>query len=219
MKEILAYIKNPCYCENRPLKLVLFLKLWGVIVLSVIPLAPLMFLVCHFFGLSHRPLPQGYSVWGKIFFVFVMAPVIEELLFRSWLKFKKQNILIFISVLVAQIVLSVIKSKPGGVFIYSAILLFFVTLLLLFKQNRIADFISSHFSYFFYASVFLFGFIHAFNFTGNIYAIVGFSFILGSPQIVGGAILGYIRMNHGLVYSILFHMAINSIILLSLLRH
>jgi len=70
---------------------------------------------------------------------------------------------------------------------------------------------SSNFKYFFYVTAIVFGLLHSTNFTGNIYIIMAFSPILGGPQIVTGAILGYIRMKNGLVYSILFHILFNSV--------
>jgi membrane protease YdiL (CAAX protease family) len=89
--------------------------------------------------------------------------------------------------------------------------------LTIFTRKRIESFIASNFKYFFYSSSIVFGLMHSSNFTGNIYLILTFSVILGGPQIVLGLILGYIRMNHGLKYSFLFHMVVNTSLILTLI--
>jgi len=70
-------------------------------------------------------------------------------------------------------------------------------------------YVSEHFRFFFYVSALLFGLLHATNFNGSFFLILALSPILVGPQIIGGLILGYVRMKHGLVYSILFHAAGN----------
>jgi len=104
---------------------------------------------------------------------------------------------------------SIYRSKFVLAIPLSVFVLVVLLLVTIFTRDKVELFIASKFKYFFYGSSILFGLVHASNFTGNVNYILAFSFILGGPQIVLGLILGYIRMNHGLKYSILFHMAVN----------
>jgi membrane protease YdiL (CAAX protease family) len=146
----------------------------------------------------------------------ILAPIYEEIIFRSLLKFKINNIILFIATFILFIVYFVFRSKIELVIIFSILLFTLLSLLIIYSRSKIELFLSSKFKYFFYATVLIFGLVHASNFTGNTYLILAFSLILGGPQIVLGFILGYIRMNYGLIYSILFHMFVNTSILLSL---
>ncbi len=146
-----------------------------------------------------------------------LAPIYEEIVFRSLLRFKKENIILFVTIVPILIVIAAFISKIGAVFFLSILLLIIVSLLLTFKRNKIQQFLSSNFKYFFYGTALLFGLLHASNFSGNIYLILIFSPILGGPQIVLGLILGYIRMKNGLVYSVFFHMLVNSLFILHFL--
>jgi membrane protease YdiL (CAAX protease family) len=190
------------------------LALYGFYILSAISFSVVIYIICDWFHLKHDEI--GFTQWRKVLAVFIIAPICEEVLCRGLLKFKRNNIILFSVTAIALIGYSVFRSHLSVV-VYLSILLFtLLSLLAFFSRSKIELFISSNFKYFFYASAILFGLLHATNFTGNIYIIMAFSLILGSPQIVLGFILGYIRMNYGLVYSILFHMAVNASVLFSL---
>lgn len=103
---------------------------------------------------------QEYSAWAIFFLAVVLAPLIEELLFRG----------------------------P----------------LVLLKNRK-------NFTYAFYASVLLFGFIHISNFdtiNGHYWAIP----FLILPQLCAGIFLGFIRVKHGLIWAILLHAAHNLVL-------
>jgi len=174
-----------------------------------------MLVTCSILNLKSKEIDLSPAL--TLFVGIILAPIYEEILFRSLLKFKRINIFLFITTLIGLITFSILKSHAVAIVILSLILMSFLVILISIKRTHIESFISSKFKYFFYPTIFIFGIIHAFNFTGNPYAILAFSLILGSPQLVLGAILGYIRMKHGLFYSILFHMIINSSIIFSLL--
>lgn len=147
-----------------------------------------------------------------------LAPIYEEILFRALLIFKKKYIYLFIIVSAIIAVLAVIERNTIAAIIFSALLFIPIILLVIFSEENIEIFIKQDFIYFFYFSVFFFGFAHITIFSGDFLKIILISPILVSPQIIGGFILGYIRMNYGLRYSILFHLIINSAMLLSLLH-
>jgi len=93
-----------------------------------------------------------------------------------------------------------------------------MAMLLIFKVEKIHSYISKNIKFFYYFSAISFGLMHLFNFSSNIYLILLFSVFLVGPQIVAGFILGFIRLKYGLKYSILFHMAVNSQLLLMLFK-
>jgi membrane protease YdiL (CAAX protease family) len=217
VSELFSYLKNPGYCPNRRPKPADIFSLLVFYLISTLPLGIIIFIICKVFNITHKELDLASKM--NLFIGVIIVPIVEEILFRSLLKFKIINIILFSSTLFTFIATAFYKSGTELAVFPGILLLGFLSLLIIFSRNRIEYFIISRFNYFFYATILLFGLLHATNFTGNPYTILAFSFILGSPQLVLGSILGYIRMNHGLFYSILFHVIVNSTMLLSLFRH
>jgi membrane protease YdiL (CAAX protease family) len=125
----------------------------------------------------------------KIFFLAsVMAPVIEELIFRGPLTIFKSPLILFknpIKLFNREIIL---RKNP----------------LILFKNPKTFKFV-------FYSSALLFGYVHISNFEISTNVLL-FSPILVAPQIYLGLVLGYIRVRFGLISSILMHAAYNGIL-------
>lgn len=216
MNRLFEYIKNPLYCENVKPKVRHFFALIFIYILFVFPIGGLIFIISKVFHLEHYE--PDLSPLNLILLGIIIVPIYEELVFRSLLKFKKNNLILFFSMLGGMIVYFVIESRIIPLIIASVLLAIVLLLLVIFSREKIEHFISSNFKYFFYASAILFGLLHASNFTGNVYIIMAFSFILGGPQIIMGLILGFIRMNYGLFYSILFHVMINSTLLFTFIK-
>lgn len=191
------------------------MRLLAFYIFMLIPLGMLASIVCKIFNISHTEI--DLSPWKKLLVVFILAPIYEEIFFRSLLKFRKTNIILFFNAIFALILFSLYRSNLPVVITLGIVFTIFLATIFIFSGEKIELFVSSNFKYFFYASILLFGILHIFNFTGNRSTLLAFSFILCSPQLILGSILGYIRMNHGLVYSILFHMIVNSTVLLSVL--
>lgn len=215
MNSFISYLKNPFYCESRKPSIVNFIALIFIYLLAAMSVGMVSFIVCEAFHLEHNE--RELSPLMTILFSILLAPFFEEVLFRSLLRFKRSSILIFTSTAIALVAYSIFRSKFVQPILLSVIVLGLFLFLTIFTRKKIESFISSKFKYFFYSSSIIFGYMHAFNFTGNIYLILTFSFILGGPQIVLGLILGYIRMNHGLKYSFLFHMIVNMSIILTII--
>lgn len=215
--DLFPYLKNPSYCPNRPPKLADIFSLLVFYLIVIIPLGIIIYVICKAFNITHKELDLAPKM--NLFLGVILVPIYEEIIFRSLLKFKKINIILFSVTLFSFITTAFFKSRIEVAVFLCFLFLGFLSLLIIFSRNRIESFIFSRFNYFFYATVLIFGLLHATNFTGNTYALLAFSFVLGGPQLVLGAILGYIRMNHGLFYSILFHVIVNSTMLLSLFGH
>ncbi|GMT46077.1 MAG: hypothetical protein IEMM0006_1909 [bacterium] len=214
MKDLLNYLRNPVYCLNTKPKFTYFLRLYLYLILIEIPINLGILFITKEFHIKQSEV-VGWSARQVMFLTILFSPVYEEILFRSLLKFKKINILLFIVTNLFLWLFAFFRSKMSSPVFYMLPILVFglLSLLLWFGRDKIEQYISSNFKYFFYGTVLIFGSLHASNFTGNMYLILAFSPILGGPQIVGGLLLGYIRMKNGLVYSVLFHVLLNSVFL------
>jgi membrane protease YdiL (CAAX protease family) len=216
INNLFRFIVNPYISTWRKTSLKEFIRLLFVYVLLTIPLIILSGFVAKALRVTHVEFTKG-STLMILYGVFV-GPILEEIIFRSWLKWTKRNIYILIATFLLFVGLSFFHHQFQQIYIMLFLLLLVVILTYLLKNIKVEPFINNHFKYFYWGSSIVFGLVHASNFIGNIWYLIGFSFILASPQIIGGFILGYIRMNNGLRYSILFHILVNSYLLLSLLH-
>lgn len=223
MEKLFTYLKNPVYCQNEKPKISDLLKLYLIYFVFAIPIGIAIFLVTKGFHLTNvlNKIPKTPK---NILMVVLVGPIIEETLFRSWLKFKKRNVILFLVVLlVISALLFYHTLLPKGrafdnimAVTHLTIFLGLIVLLKFIGRRRIETFIISKFKYFFYGTTILFGLLHATNYVGNPWIILAFAPILGAPQLFVGSMLGYIRMKHGLVYSMLFHIFFNLIAFLVL---
>ncbi len=213
MQELFLYLKNPvCFPDTVRPKTRDFIFLLGLYLISAIVLALFAYIVCSVFAITHKPVGLAFEM--KILIGVLLAPVYEEILFRSLLRFNKISLSLFLATVVIFLVVFFLKRNNTFILLFSAILLVILTFVSFWTMKRISQFLTSNFKYFYYGSSVLFGLMHLINFTGDIRYIIAFSLILVAPQIAAGIILGFIRMKHGLIYSILFHMIINLTILL-----
>lgn len=215
MNRLLLYLKNPDYCENQKPANVYIIFLLVVYIVSAILIAPVIFIICKYFHIEHDKIVFGPV--ETILLGLILAPIYEEILFRALLRFTKRNVILFILTVCALIVYKALDSKIEYLIVLCIMLVSILLILLIASRAIIESYISSKFNYFFYASAISFGLAHASNFSGNIYAILAFAFILGGPQIILGLILGFVRMNYGLIYSIIFHIIVNSSLLFQFL--
>lgn len=215
-KTLLKFITNPYIPERKNPSIKDLAKLIGFLLLAYIPLSLIVFFVCKKLGITHVEFFKKSTLF--ILYGVLIAPVIEEFVFRSWFRWSRKYSIILIILFVALIALSFFRTKT---LFFVVILLILGIILLAVSKSRgqeIGELVNSKIKYFYWGSSIVFGLIHASNFVGNIWYLIGFSFILGSPQIIGGLILGYTRLNYGLRYSILIHIVNNSILLISLLH-
>ena len=217
MHELLNYLLIPDYYSSKQPRIKHFLILLGFYILAGITFGFFSSGIIKYYHLKNIVFATLHG--NMILYAIILAPLCEESLFRSLLKFKKINIILFISALTLYGGIAIFHSNYFHLSIISILLISFITLLIIIPRSKIEAFIVTNFKYFFWATAIVFGLVHLSNFIGNIYILMAFSLILTAPQIVAGFILGYIRMNYGLVYSMLFHVAINSTILLIVFKH
>ncbi|UCS94813.1 CPBP family intramembrane metalloprotease [Echinicola marina] len=141
---------------------------------------------------NHKLLEQLESLpKSSLFFLAVLfVPFIEELLFRSYLRYKYNFLLRLFSSLFF------IAGKETQQEM----------------EKRIKKLWYGKYRYVFYFSALLFGFIHIFNF-GDYKQLIYIFPLLTLPQISFGLLGGYLRVRYGLVWSIILHAFHNMIFL------
>ncbi len=158
-------------------------------------------------GLFDRP------VWQVLAIIVVVAPILEELAFRSWLS-GTPRLLVPVGGLLAWIGASALLGEAGfsmaESWAHTALLVgIFVGVLfaLVRMWNRAAPgWYARIFPFIFWTQALLFGLVHLFNYAGDNMAIL-LPFVL--PQLVGGLIWGYARIRYGWWSNILMHMGYN----------
>jgi len=214
MNDFILYISRPISINSyKKIKIGHILKLLLFYFFSILILGLISHLLCDKLGIiKDYQLNSNRSILIAVF----LAPIYEEILLRSLLIFRNKYIHLFVIVSAIFAIFSMIERYAISAIIFFVLLLILLILIYIFSKKTIELFIKQYFIWFFYFSVFLFGFLHITIFSGDYFKIILIAPILVGPQIVLGFILGYIRMNYGLRYSILFHFMINSPLLLTL---
>lgn len=153
--------------------------------------------------------------------VIVLVPIIEEIVFRSWLGIKWGVMLIMPILLwgVAGVIFLKEKSLPPeldfaimvglSALIFVYIIHFCRTTSDAARQDRA---LQSIFPFIFWMTAFFFGALHLSNFESNDLGVL--ALFLTLPQIFIGAVLGFLRMRFSLLVAIAFHGSYNGVLIL-----
>lgn len=148
-----------------------------------------------------------YSMFFVFLLAVVVAPIIEEVIFRSYLRWPFSIVIIYIISLITVLILLFTKFD---FLLASTLVLFALVGHSIFRNiDKIEDYFKDKFGFVFYFSVIIFAYIHIFNF-GNVttwYYVP----ILVLPQFILALYLGYVRVRNNLLASIYIHM-LNNII-------
>lgn len=139
----------------------------------------------------------------------VLAPIMEELVFRIGITRKRLNFYILFSATLIYLTLTIIQDK----YIFSLAILIYPTVQYLFYHYF------SNYKFYFSISIIFsaayFGLIHIFNFNHGIMENVFSYAVMILPLMVFGYTFGIIRVKLGIVYAILAHIILNLIGFLS----
>ncbi|MEO1653568.1 MAG: CPBP family intramembrane glutamic endopeptidase [Bacteroidota bacterium] len=156
------------------------------------------------------------------FYGALLAPVMEEIAFRLYLRFSPLNLMIsflLLSLFFGTMLPTSLLYHP--VFMVVALLLV-LSFLFLFRK-RIAQslehFWRKQWAYIYYFSALLFGFFHLSNYELPVYQLILLSPILVLPQILLGFILGYLRIKRGILAPICLHILHNTGLLIPFLLY
>lgn len=227
-KYFYSFIKNP-YVFKRTLKFngstLISLLMLNILLVSLVSAITHLLHVETFFGIS-KNLALEKDISKNIFSLLIInsicVPVMEELLFRSYLRNYFWNIVcLFLNLMFIFFSLFYFKNLTSLIVIISflAIVLLVSAVYIFFKDTErlIAKFVNTYYYLFFYTSAVAFGCIHLSNYTFiNKIPVLCIFFVV--PQIFGGIFLGYIRLKQGLISSMIFHSLFNfTITILSLI--
>ena len=189
--DLISFLKNPV--DEAGPELSVNKKLKTLISLLIIEIPLMVVLILLISGLetlelvdpdNHKILDmiKSYPVVLLLVLTVVIGPLIEELIFRLYLRYKNNYALHFLISLVS--LTGVRNEQKAETFLIS-----------LWKKR---------YKFIFYFSAVLFGLIHISNFEFS-YTILLLSPILVAPQIILGLIIGYVRVRNGFVSGLLMH--------------
>lgn len=206
MDQIKKFLVDPYFSDEfrKPFFKDLLLLLVGYFIL-VIPIGVMLLALSRIFDISMKTMDVPY--YQRVVYGLILGPIVEEIFFRLMYVFKKKNIFIVLLTSLGLAILFLIKSEPAKAYIFFILCLTFSLCLLSFDKVR--KVINIHFKVFFYGMAIVFAFLHVFNFDGinsMRYLLTVFIII---PQFILGILLGYIRLKHGFIYAVGFHMAVN----------
>ncbi len=155
------------------------------------------------------------------FFIYgvITAPMIEELIFRLLMVYKKINIVI--GVLFASIFLSsiyfnqpvlILSENSINIFVFSILTSLVSYYIVKFYNQKFIVFYKKYFGFIFYFSSIIFALGHLSNFepTQKAYLLP----LVVVPQFFGGVIMGFLRVKYGFFYGLFFHCLNNFIVLI-----
>lgn len=246
LNEYFNYLKRPVR-EMRQEKLTFktLLNIVGIHYIFLIGAAIVLSVATYAFGLDDLPhaiedMVKNTSKIKLLLSLVIIAPLIEELLFRFPLKFRRGSLFILL------VVLSILVYYVFAVFVPDTIMenvpqdqkteealaaigqtnltamtftsLFFILgmvflLALSFSKdwlNNIGITIDRNYGYFFFITAMLFGYVHIMNFTGGGIQWFHVPFLI-LPQFVMGLFFGFTRLKFGMWSNIFLH-AINNLL-------
>lgn len=145
--------------------------------------------------------------------IVVFAPLVEELIFRSWLSGRPGHVTAAIALAlgVAIPIASGAQGHPvlllGGVAIGSLVA---IGLLVWMRGHPPLAFFGRHFTWFYAVASVLFALAHLTNYTQG-EALILLPLVV--PQLIVGLILGYARVTYGLWSDIMLHMLHNAVLI------
>jgi hypothetical protein len=215
-EKFIAFIRKPTFCvEKSDFSVNAFLKLLLLFYFILIPCSVFIIILKIFEFLPAdrtEDLDDSLISLGHIIF---LAPVLEESVFRLPLKLSTITLSASFSVFIIFIIkLFFLQEDNYIIYLLSIPLSVIFCGLISYGKDiyfRIRAFWKKHFRYVFYFFTLIFGLFHLFNYNEIYWWMILSSPFLTLPHIIMGFFLGFIRMNYGFFYSLLFHATINFI--------
>lgn len=163
-----------------------------------------------------------YSPLVLLFIVSIIGPFMEEFGFRLSLRFKPIYLSFSISILsyffITKSIYQTYNTDLGNEFFLRVLISVFLGIITFFISNKnkniFQNFWKSNFSWLFYLSILSFGFIHILNYDLSLKVLLLMPLIT-LPQIISGAIYGFIRVNYGFIFNLLAHVFTNFAIMMT----
>lgn len=215
LAEFAAFVRHPRLMQPSGLGAVGAWRCWAVLValqigVLVLVLLPFIALWQKLFAL---PSPDAFGKLAPAMLVptvVLVAPVLEELLFRGWLTGRPRALWLLGSGLVAGAVLFAsmhgLDPLVAGALLLGALVAAVAGWLVLRRRAEAPGWFAAGFAPIFAVSVAIFAASHLVNYPHITLAVLP----LVLPQLWGALVLGFVRMRIGLPASILAHMAANA---------
>jgi len=233
LPELIRYLRHPVFTTARvpmtPSAGVQLLKLLGLTYVLAVMSATIAHSLYSVSSGQTAETSKAFKDMSKgssfLFIAIILAPLIEELLFRSWLG-RIWGILLAMPVLLAITAALSLYGHRGAIaeaYIFGILIVLGSLALYLqryFDTKPVKDqhkqAVQQLFPYIFWGTTVIFALTHVQNYTGV--SFQPFLILLVIPQFIAGATLGFIRMRFGLWQAMGFHASYNGLaIALSLL--
>jgi len=166
---------------------------------------------------------KNFPTWAILLLMVLAIPFLEEVVFRYGLRFK----LGWFTFLYALIIIIAVGYTFYLLPLYLAIFLLLVLtsplILLLFKYDQCKAYLKNtwhrHYGWVYYSIAILFGIVHIFNYTDFNYGSAAILLvpILVGPQIIGGLLIGYMRVRFGFFWGFGLHAGSNAFLVIIVL--
>lgn len=216
LKLFYQFLKKPSLLSKQKDKKILFKDFAALFLLNLLFAA---LLVGLFYSLLHfniikehesADLLKEYGVLGTLAIACVFAPFLEELFFRWHLRDLHGSIY-FAFLSISGLIISQI-TEPLLQFAIAVAALISAALAISFLRKKRKFYAvriwKRNYPFLFYYTAIIFGLIHLSNYKDLTVSDPSFVLYIAS-QTFGGLGLGYLRIKHGLLYSILFHACFN----------
>ena len=222
--DFFAFLRRPFLnAHNQPFNLLaisqLGLLLWFNIIFSLIAAVLIIAPYQEAIGIADSALSDDDMPFGELFILAViLAPLIEETLFRGWLRGTKRALIIaamLLSIGMGYFILNNFGSNENIIAITMFLLAFlvafegFMRLKNIWHDWRPMEMFERYFPIIFYLSAFSFGMIHISNYEhDNMIELLP----MVITQCFAGLLFGYVRLRFGLLAAIVMHAAFNGIL-------
>ena len=215
-KDFKDFLKHPNLSQEKDINSVnTIIKLTWVSLLIIIGVGFIIstFVTTPLFLLDFMPRQRRLELSPmNILRISLVAPIIEELIYRLPLKLTRRNFTISFGVL-----LFILVRKVDIIYAFSATALFLGFMIVSVRkftdfQSNIKQLVNKYFYVVFYFQAIMFGVLHLFNFNLDYKYFYLFPFYVLNYIFIG-FFLGYIRVRfkHGIYVCILTHMSMNSL--------
>ncbi len=170
-------------------------------------------------GIEPAPRFFGETATEQAFGFLVLAPLLEEALFRGWMSGRRAALTFALAGLIALVLLGGGLLIGGGAARWSGLAAAAVVLAALVRwlaartrETDVPPWFTRHFALLVWASSVLFALVHLGNYPPLPYPA---GLLLVMPQMIGGLLLAYTRTRFGLRAAIAHHAAFNAVFLLA----
>jgi len=204
------FLRNPQYCKLNSIKLKDIIILFLIFAVGNIILSHISYCTVVFFGFdTAQDLPPAKRYF---FSAVLVAPLLEEGIFRLPLSPSKKNLLFSLCFCLASLIY--FNKNIDAVIIMSIFIMF-----LLFPicnrriLHKFQKYILNNYKFTFYFIATLFGTLHIVRYSllNDNWLLNVFALLLILPNIFSGIFFGYIRIKQGFFCAIIFHCMVNSV--------